>query len=118
MMYVDFKAGNNEYKLRLSTRDIVSLEKALGCNPISIFIGGADGKPAIPSVTTMITVLHYSAQKFHHGITFDTACGIFDSYIEDGHTMTDFISVITEIYRVSGLMSGGNDKAEDDSTKN
>ena len=37
MMYVDFTAGNKEYKLRLTTRDVVALEKQLGCNPLMIF---------------------------------------------------------------------------------
>lgn len=36
-MYVDFSAGGKEYKLRLNTRNIVSLEKALGMNPLAIF---------------------------------------------------------------------------------
>lgn len=30
MMYVDFNAGGKDYKLRLSTRNIVSLEKFIG----------------------------------------------------------------------------------------
>ena len=32
MNYINFVAGNKEYKLRLSTRAIVALEKQLGCN--------------------------------------------------------------------------------------
>ena len=36
MMYVDFAAGNKNYKLRLNTRNLVMLEKQLGCNPLAI----------------------------------------------------------------------------------
>lgn len=100
MMYVDFKAGNKEYKLRLNTRNIVALEKALGCNPLSIF---GDGEQ-IPTITTMVTVLHASLQALEHGITMNDAYDIFDAYLADGNAMTDFLQVIIEIYRTSGLM--------------
>ena len=99
MTYVDFSAGNKEYKLRLTTRNIVSLEKALGCNPLSIF---GDGE-TIPTITTMVSVLHASLQSLHHGITMNDAYDIFDDYLED-HAMTEFLPVIVEIYKVSGLM--------------
>lgn len=104
-MYVDFKAGEKDYKLRLSTRNIVALEKAIGMNPLSIFGKGEE----IPSVTTMVMILWQSMQKFHHGINLEDAYGIFDDYLEN-HSMTDFISVILEIYKVSGIIS--NDKSE------
>jgi hypothetical protein len=100
MLYVDFKAGSTEYKLRLSTRAVVALEKNLGCNPISIF-GNGD---TIPTITTMVYVLHAGLQQFHHGITLDNAYDIFDTYLEDGHAMTDFITVIVDLYKQSGLI--------------
>ena len=99
MMYVEFKAGNNEYKLRLNTRAVVALEKQLGCNPLAIF-GAGD---TIPTITTMVQILHASMQAYEHGITMDKAFDIFDEYLKD-HVMTDFIPVILDIYRQSGLM--------------
>lgn len=106
MMYIDFVANNKEYKLRLNTRDVVALEKSLGCNPLAIF-GAGD---TIPTITTMVKILHSSMRKFHHSITLEDAYDIFDEWLDDGHTMTDFISVILEIYKVSGLIK--NDKEE------
>lgn len=100
MLYVDFNAGNNAYKLRLNTQNIVALEKALGCNPLMIF-GKGD---SIPSITTMVTILHASLQQYQHNITINEAYKIFDAYLEDGNAMTDFISVIVEIYQASGIM--------------
>ena len=107
MTYVDFKAGNKEYKLRLTTRNIVSLEKALGCNPLAIF---GDGE-TIPTITTMVAVLHASLQSLHHGITMNDAYDIFDAYLED-HAMTEFLPVIVEIYKVSGLMREASEETE------
>lgn len=110
MMYYDFKAGNREYKLRLNTRNIVSLEKQLGCNPLMIF--GADGE-SIPTVSAMVVILHASLQTYEHGITVDKAYEIFDDYLEDGNSTIDFVNVIMEIYKASGII-----KIETDSEKN
>lgn len=100
MMYFDFKAGNNEYKLRLNTRNVVSLEKNIGCNPLMIF-GNGD---TVPTISVMVAVLHASLQQYHHGITLEKAYDIFDEYLEDGNAITDFIPIILEIYKVSGLI--------------
>lgn len=104
MMYVDFTTGEKEYKLALSTRSIVALEKEIGCNPLMIFGANSD---QIPTVSVMVAILHASLQKFEHGITENDACDIFDKWLEDGNSMTDFIKIIMEIYKVSGLVNDG-----------
>lgn len=104
MLYIDFEAGNKAYKLRLTTRGIVALEKKLGCNPVSIFGDGT----RVPSITQMVDILHASLQTYHHGITLDDTYNLFDEYLADGHTMVDFIPVIVDIYKSSGII--GNDK--------
>lgn len=101
MNYFDFEAGNKAYRLRLNTRNIVSLEKQLGCNPLAIF--GLRGD-TIPTVEKMVAILHASLQQYHHGITLNDAYDIFDAYLDDNHAMTDFIEVIIEIYKVSGII--------------
>ena len=101
MMYVDFNAGNKDYKLRLNTRGVVALEKQLGCNPLSVF---GDGE-SLPTITSMVTVLHASLQQMNHGISLNDAFNIFDEYLADGHSATDFINVMIEIYKVSGLIN-------------
>lgn len=101
MMFYEFSAGNKDYKLRLNTRNIVSLEKQLGCNPLGIF-GNGD---VLPTVTQMVAVLHASLQSMHHGVDMAAAFDIFDDFLADGHNMTEFIPVIVEVYKVSGLIS-------------
>lgn len=108
MMYVDFTAGNKDYKLRLSTRNTVQLEKQLGCNPLAIF-GKGD---TIPTVTTMVNVLYASLIQLNHGISLNDAYDIFDAYLDDGHTMTDFIQVLLDIYKVSGLIKDDGEDTE------
>ena len=100
MLYHEFTVENKVYKLRLNTRNIISLESALGCNPLAIF-GNGD---TIPTVTTMVQILWASMQQLNHGITLDAAYDVFDAWINEGHNMTEFIQVIIEIYKVSGMM--------------
>lgn len=102
MNYIDFEAGNKTYKLRLNTRNIITLEKQLGCNPLAIF-GTGD---TLPTITMMVYILHASLQQLNHGITLNDAFDIFDEYIADGHASTDFIPVILEVYKASGIIGG------------
>lgn len=108
MMYVDFTAGNKDYKLRLNTRNIVSLEKQLGCNPLAIF-GTGD---TIPTITVMVQILYASLVQYNHGISLNDAYDIFDNWLEDGHNSTEFIPIILEIYKASGIIK--NDSKTDD----
>lgn len=109
MKYIDFTAGNNEYKLRLSIRNTVALEKALGCNPLMIF-GNGD---RLPTITEMTAILHASLQQYHHNISMIDAQDIFESWLEDGNAPTDFIPVIIDIYKVSGII-----RVDEDNEKN
>lgn len=114
-MYTEFTVKEKTYKLRLATRNIVALEKAIGCNPLAIFGNGEE----LPSVTTMVNILFHSMQKYNHGIGLNDAYDIFDEYLED-HSVADFISVILEIYKVSGIMreSKSEDNTEEIDEKN
>lgn len=101
MLYIDFEADRKAYKLRLTTREVITLEKRLGCNPLSIF-GAGD---TIPSVTQMVAILHASLQAYHHGTTYDATLDIFDAWLAEGHAITDFIPTIIEIYRTGGIIA-------------
>lgn len=110
MNYIDFEAGNKTYKLRMSTRNIVLLEKQLGCNPLNIF-GNGD---TVPTITVMVSILHAALQQYNHGITLNDAYDIFDDYIADGNASTDFIPVILDIYKTSGIIPKDVTNTEED----
>jgi hypothetical protein len=107
MVYVDFSANNKDYKLRLNTRNVVMLEKQLGCNPLAVF---GDGDK-LPTITEMVNILYASMLQLNHGISLNDAYDIFDAWLADGHSTTDFIAVIIDIYKVSGLIP--NDTASE-----
>lgn len=104
-MYYEFEAGEQVYKLRLTTRAIIQLEAVLGKNPLMVF---SDGE--LPRVTDMCAVLHAALQDQTHGMTMEKTYKVFDEYLQAGHTPSDFVSVMIEIYRVSGLLEGGEEK--------
>ena len=102
MLFYEFTVGTKEYKCRLNTRGLIELEKKLGCNPLNIFMSVGDN--VLPRLEELIYVLHYSLQPYNHGISLDDTYEIYDHYIEEGKTFMDFIQVIMEIYKVSGLI--------------
>lgn len=107
-MYTDFEAGGKSYKLRINTRNTVALEKALGCNPLAIF--GTGDK--LPTITEMVNILYAALQQYNHGITLNDAYDIFDEWLSEGNIMTDFIKVIIEIYKVSGIIKADKEQTE------
>lgn len=107
MMYKDFTAGGKDYKLRLNIRNTVALEKQLGTNPIMIF-GNGD---RMPTITEMTAILHFSLQQYQHNISMSDSQDIFENWLADGNTITDFLPVIIDIYKVSGII-------KDESVKN
>lgn len=109
MIYYDFVVGDTTYKLRLTTRSIMNLEKKIGMNPLMIF--GASGDN-VPTVSVMLQILYNALEPLNHGIGESEACSIFDKWLADGHTITDFIPVILEVYKVSGLLKANNENEE------
>ena len=101
MLYANFTVGERDYKLALNTRSMMDLEKKIGCNPLAIF--GEEGT-TIPTITTMIAILTASLQKFEHGFSETQATELFDQWLSEGHSLTDFIAVIIDIYKASGLV--------------
>lgn len=98
MLYYELPVGDKVYQLRLTTRKIVKLEEKIGRNPLTIF-GNGD---VVPTISTMLTVFQYALPD---GITEDQTYDIFDSWLAEGHTVADFIPIILEIYKVSGLIT-------------
>ena len=106
MLYTGFTVGDKEYKLKLTVQNIISLEKTLGCNPVTIF---GDGD-TIPNLTNLIYVIHYSLLPYQHGITLKDTYSIIDEWIAEGHTQIELLPIIVEVYRNSGLLPQENEE--------
>ena len=101
-MYVEMEAAGKAYKLELTTRAIVQLEKDLGYNPLQMFMGIDNDE--LPKLSDMVKVLHRAIQRYTHGITLDDAYDIFDAYIADGHTVWDLIPVLINVFIEAGFL--------------
>lgn len=102
-MYVELNIGEKAYKLRLTTKGAIQLEKALGRNPISMLMEIDEGK--LPTLASILTTLHQMLQPLNHGLTMDDVYDIYDAYVADGKTMFDLIPVFVEVFQESGLIA-------------
>lgn len=100
MLYSDFKVGEKELKLRLDSRMCVALERKLGKSPLAIFM--SEDK-SLPKLEELIMILHASLQKYNQGYTEEKTFDLYDEYVNEGNTFTEFIPVIMDIFKVSGF---------------
>lgn len=102
-MYNELIIGGDSFKLRLTTKTSIQLEKALGFNPVNLFMEIDNGK--MPKLSDILTILHASLQAYHHGYNMEKTMELFDKYIEDGHNMFDLIPVFVEVFQEAGYIS-------------
>lgn len=102
MVYKTLQVNDKELKLRISARNAVALEKAIGENPLNVI--KSFGEEHIPSVEFIVQVLHASLQQLEHGYTLDACYELYDELIEQGKTILDMILLIIDIFKVSGFI--------------
>ena len=106
-MYVEMTAGARTYKLELTTRSIVQLEKDLGYNPLQMFMG--IDEDVLPKLGDMIMVLHRAIQRYSHGITLENTYDIFDDFVRDGHTTWDLVPILINVFIEAGFLPKGEE---------
>lgn len=105
MRYYELNVGEKTYKLRLSLGTICRLERKLGKNPILLFVNKANSN--LPTTEEMLTILTYALEECHNDAK---AVEVFEAWLDDGHIVTEFVSEIIELYKVSGLFKDANEK--------
>jgi hypothetical protein len=103
MFSTELYIGGNAYKLRLTTKASVALEKALGYNPISMLMAIDNGE--MPKLADVLIMLHSMLQTYHHGYSLDKVYDLFDEYVAEGKGMFDLIPVFVEVFQNSGYLS-------------
>ena len=116
MLYTELNIGNECYKLRLTTRTSIALEKALGFNPITMLMEIDNG--VMPKLGDCLTMLHAMLQTYHHGYNMDKVMELFDKYVADGKNMFDLIPVFVQVFEQSGYITSGKDAVEGEVEKN
>ena len=100
MLFHIIKIGDTEYKCKINTNGLVSLERRLKGNPLNIFMTIGDENFTLPKIEDLLIIFHESLTTYQHGISMDDVYDIFDKYIEDGKTIVDFINEIVEIFNL------------------
>jgi len=104
MPFAIWKIGEEEFKLKLTTSEIVRLEGKYKANLMSLMM--ANDASGIPTLNVMIDITHGALQKFHHGLTVKDVMDMFDDYCEEGGNQTVFVTdVLLTVYQVSGFFS-------------
>lgn len=103
--YTIWKIGENEYKLRLTTRQICDVEEKLGVNLLKIFMPKPGEQFNLPPLKVMLVILHGAMQKFNHGISMDDVYTINDIYIDSGKSQADLMAeVLLPLFEASGFI--------------
>ena len=101
-MFTIITINGQEYKLRLRTIDVIQLEKKLGHNLMDMFMGIQDEK--LPQLRELLAVVHASMAAYNHGISEVMFYNLYDSYIEEGHTMFDLVPIVLELLQNGGVI--------------
>ena len=97
-----WKVGDKSLKLKLTTDQVMELEKRYRKNLLSM-LGDEDN---IPPLTTMLQVIHAAAQPWTHGIKLKNIIEMYDRYQEQGGTQINlYVDVYIQIFMVSGFFS-------------
>lgn len=112
MLYTELKIGEESYKLRLTTKASIALEKALGYNPITMLMEIDNG--VMPKLGDCLIMLQSMLQTYHHGYTMEKVYDLFDAYVADGKNMFDLIPVFVEVFENSGYISTSKDGASEE----
>ena len=117
--FYEFEVGNKSVRLRIKARQAASLEKALGCSPLALFIrlsehadDTAELLEHLPSIDTYALILNAALQSYEHGYDMNKTYDLIDDFIEEGHSVMELMNVVSEVLRVSGYMPQEDEQPE------
>lgn len=109
--YHIWKVGKNEYKMKLTTENIMKVEQKYRTNIMNVLSG-----EGLPPLGFMLTVIQAAMLPFHHKIKSTEVHKIYDKYVEKGGGQTGLLTdVIIPVMTVSGFFTA--DQAEVMETK-
>lgn len=98
-----WEVGGREYKLKLTTAEILELEKKYKTNLMNIMGAGEGGMPAL---TVMLDITHAAMKPFEHGMKMQDVIALFGKYEAEGGSQLEFYTkVYMNIFGVSGFFS-------------
>lgn len=100
-----WKVGDTEYKLKLTTQEIIRLESLFNANLLSVISSNTENNE-MPPLKVMLLITHGAIKKYNHGIKEKDVIELFDKYKEEGGSQLSFMTdVFLPIFQVSGFFS-------------
>ena len=100
-----WKVGDTEYKLKLTTQEIIRLESLCNANLLSVISSNTENNE-MPPLKVMLLITHGAIKKYNHGIKEKDVIELFDKYEEEGGSQLSFMTdVFLPIFQVSGFFS-------------
>lgn len=100
-----WKVGDTEYKLKLTTQEIIRLESLFNANLLSVISLNTENNE-MPPLKVMLLITHGAIKKYNHGIKEKDVIELFDKYEEEGGSQLSFMTdVFLPIFQVSGFFS-------------
>lgn len=100
-----WKVGDAEYKLKLTTQEIIRLENLFNANLLSVISSNTENNE-MPPLKVMLLITHGAIKKYNHGIKEKDVIELFDKYEEEGGSQLSFMTdVFLPIFQVSGFFS-------------
>lgn len=90
------------YKLRLTAKAIMDIEKRLG-KPLFKALETIQEN----MVETITTILWGAMQPFNAGFPLEKAVSLFDSYIDEGHSIEELMQEVNRLFEASGFFKKG-----------
>lgn len=115
-MIITIKEQN--YNLKLTIKGVINLEQKMGTNPVNVLMGMAQNTSSMPEIGQLALILHEAFQPYNHGITLDDTYGLLDDYLTEGHSLTDLIQLIVDLFTASGLIPKETEIQEESKVKN
>lgn len=100
-----WKVGDTEYKLKLTTQEIIRLENLFNANLLSVISSNTENNE-MPPLKVMLLITHGAMKKYNHGTKEKDVIELFDKYEEEGGSQLSFMTdVFLPIFQVSGFFS-------------
>jgi len=94
--------GGQEYKLRLTASAIMAIEKRLSK---SLFVALETIQDN--AIETIVTIIWGALQPLNANFPFEKAAGLFDQYIDDGHSIEELMQEVNALFESSGFFKKG-----------
>lgn len=110
--------NDNEYVMNLNTKAMVEAEDRMN-KSLFLYIHPMLKEPMeLPLLKDSLIIFHQALVQYQHGISLDDVYDLYDKYLKEGHTYSNFVEQIVELLRDSGMLPNSDEEAEEEDSKN